>query len=368
MIRLPKEFQYAYHRTQLSNVSSIAKSGFTPGWGDMYGRGWYMCYDLESQLKPGMTHYGDAVIKSEIFPRGLLIFDYNIAKRVFGSDYSLVDQALAQNIYRSEEEVPYMFSMMSQALSESLHNPKYSAVVASHIWVGGKGSKKIDPMDMGKSWRDNANSFLDPSKGTPKNKKITAIMFSGNHDGNVIVVYNPNTAIPKEYALLSRDELMNIDSVDDIKWTPIEEVDIATKRADLTRQVFDLFNGRCLKIEISPKSKIRNLSMFKTAFPWLLKGDFSDAEFIINEDDQIIMTEGIWKGGIFGYGAMGRNATFKSGIWKGFAFTGNWIAGRWGQPDATSWAGNVSSKSKFTYETEDEDYITTKESPDEYFN
>ena len=367
-MNLPKEFQYAYHRTNEKNVSSIARSGFIPGSGDMYGRGWYMCYDLESQLQPKMAWYGEAVIKSEIFSKGLLIFDYNVSKRVYGSNYSLVDQAIAQGIWKTEEEMPLMFIQMSQVLSETFHQPKFSAAIAANAWMAGLNPRKVGLTSYSdKGWRGNPNSFLDPSKGTPKNKKITSIMFTGNHDGNVVVVYNPNTAKPLEYALLPDSVLQTLKSPDDIPWLPLDGAEEATKRAELTREVFKLFNGKCLGIEFDPASKIRNLSAFKAAFPWLLKGDFSDAEFLVNDHNMLQMNKGEWKGGTFKGYVMMKDVVFKSGIFEGDLFLGQWLAGRWGHKTGNGWGGWTVSKSKFTYEVDDEEYEVSKETPDVFF-
>ena len=369
LMRLPKEFQYAYHRTKEENVSSIARNGFTPGWGDMYGRGWYMCYDLDSQLNPNMTHYGDAVIRSELFPKGLLIFDYNVAKKVYGSDYSLVEQAKEQKIWASEEEMPPMFIQMSRVLEESFKNPKFSAAIAANSWMGGVNPFKVGLTSYAdKGWRGNPNSFLDSSKGTPKNKKITSIMFTGNHDGNVVVVYNPDTAKPIDYAILSKEALSNLSSVDDIDWIPLAEAEAVTKRVDLTRQVFDEFHGKCLGIEIDPSSKIRTLASFKSKFSWLMKADFTDAIFRVDNQDRLHMKAGIWKGGNFKGYTMYSDVIFSGGVFEGELFVGQWRTGRWGLQDDAAWGGYSDSKSSFIYMTEDDEFVKTKESPSEFFN
>lgn len=368
-MKLPSEFRFAYHRTSENAVSSIAKGGFTPGYGDMYGRGWYMCYDLESQLNPNMLFYGDAVIRSELYSKGLLIFDYNVAKRVYGSDYNLISQALEQKIYKNMDEMPLAFIQMSKALEDTFQNPKFSASIAANAWTGGQNPMKIELTSyMDKGWRGNKNSFLHPSLGTPKNRKITSIMFTGNHDGNVVVVYSPNTAKPVDYAIISRESLNSIRAIDDIEWIPIKEAEVAQKRADLTREVFELFKGDILNLDLDPNSSIKNVSMFKAKFPWLLQGRFSSASFEVHDDDNIVMTSGVWLGGVYKGLGMDRDVIFKSGIFEGFDFHGQWIAGRWGKDSADGWSGYSTSKSKFTYATKGNDYITIKENPDEYFS
>ena len=367
-MKLPNQFKYAFHRTQEPNVVSIARSGFTPGGGDMYGKGWYMCYDLDSQLNRNMIlTYGDAVIKSELYAKGLLIFDYNVAKKVYGSDYTLVQQALEQDIYRDEKEIPREFFQMSRVLEDSFKNPTFSAAIAANAWVGGQNPTKVGLSTyMDKGWQGNPNSFLHPSLGTPKNKRVTSIMFTGNHDGNVVVVYSPNTAKPIDYTIISLENLDDIKSTNDIEWKPVEEAETANKRANFTRELYELFRGDILNIEIEPGSSVKSVSAFKSKYPWLIRAKFSSAVFQINDDDSIVMASGIWNGGTFKGLGMDRDVVFRSGVFEGTDFHGLWEAGRWNKPDDTAWTGRTNSKSKFTYQDGDE-FVQSKEAPDEYF-
>jgi len=48
-----------FHRTSVSDlVNKVFTSGFKPGTGDKYGRGFYATYELESQERPEMKKYG----------------------------------------------------------------------------------------------------------------------------------------------------------------------------------------------------------------------------------------------------------------------------------------------------------------------
>lgn len=334
----------------------------------MYGRGWYMCYDLDSQLKARMSGYGDALIKSEIYSKGLLIFDYNIARKVYGNDYPLIHQLLEQNIYRNEEEIPRSFFLMSKVLEQTFINPSFSAAIAANSWVGGKNPAKVKPSDYAAGWSGNKMSFLDPSKGTPKNKKITGIMFSGNHDGNVVVIYNPDTAKPIEYANAAFEDWGTDLTEKDITWLPISDAETVEKRVSLTREIYEVFNGTMLKMTIDPASHIRNMATFKSTFPWLMKAKFSDAEFSIDENDRISMVSGTWLNGTWkGHFMFGR-VTFKGGIYDGLVmFSGTWLNGTWNQKNALEWNGYTTSSSWFNYE-EDGDYVRTKENPREYYD
>ena len=366
MKSFPSQFRYAYHRTNGTNIASIAKNGFVPGGGAMYGRGWYMCYDLDSQLNYRMKFYGDSLIKSEIFPKGLLIFDYNISKKIYGADYTLVDQLLEQDIFRSEDEIPKVFYQMSKVLEQTFTTPSFSAAIAANSWTSGKNPVKVGLYDSAEGWGGNKNSFLDQNTGTPKNKKITGIMFSGNHDGNVVVIYNPDTAKPIEYATVDLSSGGSM-TVDDINWIPIDEADVVEKRVSLSREIYDMFNGTMLSIEIDPKSHIRNMSMFKSKFPWMMKAKFSDAEFRIDEDDQLSMKSGTWFNGTWKGRFMYSDVIFKGGIFEGTElFVGFWINGTWNLKGNAVLRGKTNSRSSFNY-NEDGDFVRTKDDPDEYF-
>jgi len=82
-----------YHRTESVDIAKgILEKGFIPGAGAMYGEGLYTTYDLESQLGGKMDHYGDVIVKFKVALHKFLIFDYDIAKIVYGKDYTLSDQ------------------------------------------------------------------------------------------------------------------------------------------------------------------------------------------------------------------------------------------------------------------------------------
>jgi len=83
-----------YHRTKGQDIAGkICDVGFMVGGGAAYGRGIYTTYTLKSSLQNyNLTTYGGEVLKAEMDISGFLIFDYDIAKRVYGSNYRLTDQ------------------------------------------------------------------------------------------------------------------------------------------------------------------------------------------------------------------------------------------------------------------------------------
>ena len=83
-----------YHRTKSVDIAKgILEKGFIPGEGEMYGRGLYTTYDLESQMHDRMIDvYGPIILKFKISLHNFLILDYDVAKVVYGTDYTLIDQ------------------------------------------------------------------------------------------------------------------------------------------------------------------------------------------------------------------------------------------------------------------------------------
>lgn len=337
-----KNFQYAYHRTAFSNVESIAKQGFRPGYGDLYGSGWYMCYDLDSQLKPRMSGYGEAIIKSEIFPKGVLIFDYNLSKKVYGSnDYSLVSQLLRYSIYRTELHIPFRLKQLSKKLESTFDRPELSAAWFGHVFVGGEDIADAERSLTGLVNRyGSPESFID-SNGMPKLKGMTGAMITGNHDGNVIIVYRHETAIPFQYCITDSSGTITKD------WEDIQNAGIAKERADNAQAIFQMFQGRVKNL-----STEMSMDEFKSKFNWLLKAKFSNADIEVNSNEEFIWHNGVWEGGDW-YGDLWLNGDFKQGKWfrgtfqNGTWHAGNFISGTFGDPAGRcrwvkgSWTGGV---------------------------
>lgn len=335
--------EYAYHRTNESNIPLIVKNGFIPGSGDMYGKGWYMCYDLESQLRPSMTSYGDGVIKAQIFDKGVLIFDYNISKEMYGSKYTLVDQLVKQGIFANESVVPFFYKEMSRACEGSLSYPPRSAEIAYHCFVRGE-----NPMQYlaGKSKKDygwgEGNSCLNV-KGVPRINKITAIVFSGNHDGNVVVGYSPNTVLPVSYAIIDskvcRDYQSGNITLDDIEFTSLQDYTIAEERARQARELYErlgaLRNSSIISLDLQ-YTKMTS-SEFEDKFRWIARDSkVTNAEIVITKDNKFVFTggswdNGLWKGDVFGVKdgrAYEQQPKFKGGIFTTGEFLGEWEFGK----------------------------------------
>ena len=204
-----------YHRTGGRNpascektIENILKTGFRPGSGDMYGVGMYGTTDRKSSFNSGnISSYGLGLIKFLVPVQGVLIFDYNISALLFGTGlgksgqpaYSLEDQLVRYGIFQANK-VPEIFQVLSVDLESSFGagNRTISADRAYQIFVKGimKGenisqlAKNLRQID-----KDMVDAYIHAAwtaakyKNFDKFRGVNGIVFSGNHDGNVIVMY-----------------------------------------------------------------------------------------------------------------------------------------------------------------------------------
>jgi hypothetical protein len=208
----------SYHRTgtQADNprdkqslidfVENIIKMGFKPGSGAMYGVGLYSTGDWLSQFggkgNGAMNFYGNAIIKYRTPAKGILIFDYRIAKKMYGGAYTLMDQCVRYGLF-TFNNMPKMIEILSDDLEQTFKYPKVSADRASMIWeeLWDRHGKYPDiikkmaqskpgtpqmPYDLQQDYYScNGNDIV---KDLYRNKKVLGIAFSGNHDGNVLFI------------------------------------------------------------------------------------------------------------------------------------------------------------------------------------
>jgi len=304
----------AYHRTSMGDALGIIDTGFKPGYGSMYGKGFYLTYDLSSQLKSNMTHYGDTLLKCRINPKNLLIFDYNISKSVFGDKYTLNDQLIDHyRIYHDTIDLPRNIFNWSKMLEKTLDEPSYSADVAY-------------------------NNFVDSyvKNGICSIRGVRGIIFTGNHDGNVVVSYAYDTAIPFEYAKTDYDgkiidyEVGSDGVISTGKklpnggWIPAKDMGKVQSRADEAEILLDYFKGTVKSIDTPEGYSLKD---FQKDFPWFVKAKVEEAEIIISEDKEFIWNKGTWVSGQW-YGDVWLNGIWKKGKWhKGNFSGGDWSYG-----------------------------------------
>jgi hypothetical protein len=159
----------AYHRTKSEDIiSGILEKGIIPGEGMLYGQGFYATYDLDSQLKSNMKNkYGNIILKVFIKAYKFLIFDYDIAKKIYKDKYTLIDQLENMKLLKY---IKYLDDI--KYYSTTLKRLKYSSDIAYQMYK-------------------TESSIIS---------SINGIIFTGRNDGKVIVAYEPNAIVPMAFS------------------------------------------------------------------------------------------------------------------------------------------------------------------------
>ena len=175
-----------YHRTGkggVSPVEGISSDGYRVGVGDTYGVGVYTTYTLESQLNDRMSKtYGNIIIESKILSMDkFLIFDYDVAKRIYGNKNYTLDKQL--KLILGKEWNKYKDNPTLKELISNIGMTKYTSDVAKPFF----------------------NSFIDTII-----PKLKGIVFTGSNDGNVLVSYDRTNIEPIRYTTNEGETWTNI--------------------------------------------------------------------------------------------------------------------------------------------------------------
>lgn len=149
------------------------------GAGATYGMGLYCVYDLKGS-PTAAGGYGRHVLKLKVNLHEYIIFDPDIAAKVYGSSLTPAEQAEEIGLRRDIVGKLRDLQQMKIAVSSDIARP--------------------------------AADFL---RGNCK-----GIVFTGRQDGRVVVVYDPTTVVPVGWTTASRD-LADNPSI--ATWTPIEK-------------------------------------------------------------------------------------------------------------------------------------------------
>lgn len=188
-----------YHRTKDKEVAGhICNIGFMVGGGAAYGAGIYSTFTLKSSLRNYALGYGPEVLKSEMDINGFLIFDYDIAKDIYGNNYKLVDQVNVigeDKIYNSSRNKEKQKSVLEKA-SKDLETAKWTSDIASHI----------------------TNYFDLDSTG------LNGVIYTGRSDGRCAVAYKPTLITPLQHAWVDGKTYKNP------QWEPCPELSLEALR------------------------------------------------------------------------------------------------------------------------------------------
>ena len=209
-----------YHRTGkktgFNPSKNIADVGYNIGKGGFYGYGVYTTYDLESQLNDGMRNtYGNIIIESKILDMSkFLIFNYDIAKKIYKSRYQFgyqLKQILGKKEwlnYKNNNDIKDIHNTLDEGII------KYTSNLAQDFYI---------------SFRD---SIL---------RKLNGMIFTGENDGNVLVVYNRRNIEPLRY---SEDDGQTWTNVRNVKtYQRIKDSDEYKNNIELQHILNKLENG-----------------------------------------------------------------------------------------------------------------------------
>ena len=180
-----------YHGTRadpLTLIDALLKDKFRAGEGDgaMYGKGLYTVYDLAgTQTERG--NYGDHIIKLKVNLYGYIIFDPDIALRVYKRPLTPAQQA---------EEVGY-----SDGVVEALRGVRTSK----------------------------SGFTSDTALGVHKSLQyeVKGLVFTGSRDGRVVVVYDTTTAVPMAWKRVWSESWTPVDRAALLE--PIERPDVSDR-------------------------------------------------------------------------------------------------------------------------------------------
>lgn len=193
----------AYHRTRnLKDTNAIGQSGFKAGGGAMYGKGIYLTYDFDDQQDEYMTrNYGPFVIRCKVNLTGFLIFDRDIALRVYGSRSSLEDQFAYFGIpIPTDDEGPAGVAA----------RPLRAVVTSTYDYEPGLTSRRAKLFT---NWL-----FSESAQKIRFKQPVKGLVFTGANDGRVIVAYDPSSVIPFAWA-----RVINLTKArEQVKWNKIE--------------------------------------------------------------------------------------------------------------------------------------------------
>jgi hypothetical protein len=157
-----------FHRTSVSDlVNKVFDSGFKPGDGAMYGKGFYSTYELESQLRANMSDtYGPIVVKFACPISTFFIFDYEEFKK--SPNFKKLNSPSENEFLKAQ----FDFFKMDYSNFDFSKKPSYTSETA--LWC---------------------------TKNIPNFKKLCeGIVFTGSRDGKVLVSYNTNLIYPLSYS------------------------------------------------------------------------------------------------------------------------------------------------------------------------
>jgi len=140
---------------------------FTPGGGDMYGKGMYCVYSPDPKQQTFKGFYGRHVYKLKVNLYGFVIFDAAVCQKVYGSNLSPSEQL-------------GLLGVDTEAVEKLLQQPGF------------------DTKDLKKKLARPGSMTSDRALKYYKilSQHVKGIIFTGSRDGQVAVIYDPASVVP----------------------------------------------------------------------------------------------------------------------------------------------------------------------------
>ena len=344
-----------YHRTTISDlINKVYTSGFKPGEGDMYGKGFYSTYELSSQQKSVMKQYGNTIVKFQITLQRFFFFDFDEFQK--SPTYTDLSKKIDAEKITKSNFINLQLQFFGMNDIEYKHkSEKYSSEIASRLW------KKL----IG---------------------KVDGIVFTGKRDGKVLVCYDSNRIVPLSF---STDNGKTFEKVIPQNLEYIKKVqsskDFSTKEGSLPKWV--VASGNKPKSFEYDTDEDGFTGETKMLFVWnkgiwergiWKDGVWNDGTWKNGDWERGTWNGGTWENGTWENGDW-KDGTWKNGTWKigewdnGTWENGTWIAGYWnnGVWEDGLWRGGFwyrgTWKSGSIYDPKLKKYVKSTVSPKEYF-
>ena len=185
----------AYHRTRnLKNTNAIGESGFKAGDRGTYGKGIYLTYSFDDQQDDRMKElYGPFIVRCKVNLTDFLIFDRDVAARVYGATKATLEDQFAYFGVKPTDLKRAFFPHQEDGTLSDLTGSRYTSEVARVFaaWL-----------------LRTAPTLKRPIKG---------LVFTGRQDGRVIVAYDPAPVIPFAWARVVNNDKTR----ETVKWNKI---------------------------------------------------------------------------------------------------------------------------------------------------
>ncbi len=253
-----------YHRTGKSGsdvLGNICNVGFIAGGGAAYGAGIYTTYSYESSLQNyNLRGYGAYVLKVEVDVNGFLIFDYDVAKQVYGDNYRLIDQikniiGIDKILNKSLQQSTLDSKLKTiEAISEALEHDIFTSNICSNF----------------------VHAYNLVENG------VNGIVYTGHSDGNCCVAYKSYLMVPLEHAFIDGKTYKNPNWIS----CPQKSVEELRKLKD-DEKAAGLFTENRMTLINDLKSNPKNIT--KDKYPNIPDGIFNQiiSDYIYDDDARI---------------------------------------------------------------------------------